>query len=819
MFVFLSFFGLCSCSVVDTVDSNSSNSSSFLPSSLHVHINGESVIENYVEATCDKDGGFDEVVYCNVCDKELSRQSFIIEATGHNYNQPVYSWSDDFSECVATTICINCLETIKEKATSSCLIVQEKSCYQDEIKQYSVSFTNQLFASQTIKVKTAEGTDHNEVFDKGVFPTCSTLGLTDGSHCSTCGKILVKQNIIPATDLHDYVCDDYRQSNILDNVYCKMCGQKVPYAKISSYKEPINNDSKFISIGFDDFRNSDFSLIIPLLDSYNAKATFNHISYWADPTSDDKYKVQTVINHGNQVGDHTFLHLNWLFDNPLMNGQDYNHLEGNQIPFPTNEQLRNDRGDGRNAFGLSLSESVYNQASYANLYNSWGNLTDSECQQIRNKFSLYSPSNELIDIFDELSNRYLGTNGHSYGSYSEEKGCYEGGIFTGATTSSNYEVWEKIIAISKIYYAVNYGIDVSVWSWPGTWGSYRFHFENNGLYYYDSDFKKLANYSTKFTSISRNGKDIEYSFNDCLRKYGYTSTHDTMYPSRTDGLNTPFMLQQLFFNESLSRNDSILFSTSRTIDYNAISNCYNEDFFTNCVTSEDMAEAMYNDGGQFYHALEAIRHDVANGVIHGEVIDSVDSFSERVFFDALLRFCYVNNIDLITRDEANDVAFNKKMIEGNLIHNKSFANSIETFIPNAENVPSNPDGYRGDCEVVVVDDTRFLKTNDNTTYIQYGVPSGFLDYSVFAKGNGTIDIYAVKNSDSVDLQLDQLLLLDSIVIENDDMSLVSDTIFVPHNTSVSENCYLDGYDDMIMALLFCYSGGLIIGDVSLSVAF
>ena len=47
------------------------------------------------------------------------------------------------------------------------------------------------------------GDSHTVVIDKAVEPTCKETGLTEGKHCSDCGMILVKQQVIPTTD-HDY---------------------------------------------------------------------------------------------------------------------------------------------------------------------------------------------------------------------------------------------------------------------------------------------------------------------------------------------------------------------------------------------------------------------------------------------------------------------------------------------------------------------------------------------------------------------------------------------------------------------------------------
>ncbi len=47
------------------------------------HIEALPVKENGVAATCETDGGYDDVVYCEVCCRELSRTSYTIPATGH----------------------------------------------------------------------------------------------------------------------------------------------------------------------------------------------------------------------------------------------------------------------------------------------------------------------------------------------------------------------------------------------------------------------------------------------------------------------------------------------------------------------------------------------------------------------------------------------------------------------------------------------------------------------------------------------------------------------------------------------------------------
>ncbi len=57
----------------------------------HTHTPGDPVEENRIEPTCTVAGSYDSVVYCTECEKEISRTSIVIPATGHNYVDGVCS--------------------------------------------------------------------------------------------------------------------------------------------------------------------------------------------------------------------------------------------------------------------------------------------------------------------------------------------------------------------------------------------------------------------------------------------------------------------------------------------------------------------------------------------------------------------------------------------------------------------------------------------------------------------------------------------------------------------------------------------------------
>ena len=54
-------------------------------------IGGEPVVENEKSVTCTENGSYDSVVYCTVCEEELSRESFTVTAEGHKYENGVCS--------------------------------------------------------------------------------------------------------------------------------------------------------------------------------------------------------------------------------------------------------------------------------------------------------------------------------------------------------------------------------------------------------------------------------------------------------------------------------------------------------------------------------------------------------------------------------------------------------------------------------------------------------------------------------------------------------------------------------------------------------
>ncbi|MCC8357638.1 MAG: hypothetical protein LJU34_07415, partial [Oscillospiraceae bacterium] len=71
--------------------------------------------ENEVAATCTEEGSYDSVVYCTVCEEELSRESVTVPATGHTWNEgEVTTAATATTDGEMTYTCTVCGETKTE---------------------------------------------------------------------------------------------------------------------------------------------------------------------------------------------------------------------------------------------------------------------------------------------------------------------------------------------------------------------------------------------------------------------------------------------------------------------------------------------------------------------------------------------------------------------------------------------------------------------------------------------------------------------------------------------------------------------------------
>lgn len=159
------------------------------------------------DATCEVDGTTTYTAeFENTVFKTQTKDIQDIDAIGHSYGEPTYTWSSDGKSCVAKRICNNNpshIDSENAKITSSVKI--EPDCTTKGTTTYTATFENEAFEGQTKDVVdiNALGHDYDSVV---VDPTCLSNGYTSHT-CSRCIDNYVS-NMVPATG-HDYGTPTY----------------------------------------------------------------------------------------------------------------------------------------------------------------------------------------------------------------------------------------------------------------------------------------------------------------------------------------------------------------------------------------------------------------------------------------------------------------------------------------------------------------------------------------------------------------------------------------------------------------------------------
>ena len=264
------------------------------------HKAGQAVEENRVEATCTQEGHYDEVIYCTVCNKEISRvvktiakkahtevideavestceqpgktegkhcsvcgkvlvAQEEISALGHEYGEATYTWNEDKTECTAERVCTRDAshkETETVKTTNS--VTKEATCEEVGERTYTATFTNEAFAEQTTteEIPATGHTAGQAVEENRVESTCTENGSYDEvTYCKVCGeKLLKEKKTIPALG-HDYekiVVQPTETEQGYTLHICKRCKDeyKDNYVPSIDKKDPIQikDDEKDITI-------------------------------------------------------------------------------------------------------------------------------------------------------------------------------------------------------------------------------------------------------------------------------------------------------------------------------------------------------------------------------------------------------------------------------------------------------------------------------------------------------------------------------------------------------------------------------------------
>ena len=105
----------------------------------------------------------------------------------------------------------------------SCFLVANSNLdYHYRNDTYDCQEFNGLYPMSLVDYSPEASCVHNTVVDEAVAPTCTESGLTEGSHCSICGMVFVRQETVDATG-HDWV-QSADSTEALTVYVCQNCG-------------------------------------------------------------------------------------------------------------------------------------------------------------------------------------------------------------------------------------------------------------------------------------------------------------------------------------------------------------------------------------------------------------------------------------------------------------------------------------------------------------------------------------------------------------------------------------------------------------------
>ena len=170
------------------------------------------VIDEAVAPTCTKTG-LTEGKHCSVCGTIFIEQEVIPmiahtevvdEAVAPSCSQTGLTEGKHCSVCGTVLVEQKVVPTIAHNYVGE--VTKQPTCEQEGVMTYTCTRCGGSYTEPIEMIA------HTEVIDESVAPTCTKTGLTEGKHCSVCGTVLVKQEVVPTIE-HNYV-----------GGICTMCG-------------------------------------------------------------------------------------------------------------------------------------------------------------------------------------------------------------------------------------------------------------------------------------------------------------------------------------------------------------------------------------------------------------------------------------------------------------------------------------------------------------------------------------------------------------------------------------------------------------------
>jgi len=626
---------------------------------------------------------------------------------------------------------------------------------------------------------------------------------------------------------------------------------------------------KYFAMAWADFFTEDFDIVLALLNKYDFTGSFY---FQAKPKSNDclnslyeRWKTSCINKSGSYQGDHGFLHYPFVYSNPAFDG----------VNNPSDYQLIGDRGDGTNAFNIPLDQTVSSTvgswaSSWLQLPESvcckkWSDLSGADCQLIRDNMSVFKVACDpmhhqlLLPALDSLSDLFCGTTGYSVkngnyfdripntpdGNWPSSQNRIQGGVFQGAATTQNHEIWERLQTIMKIMKQSDMMThDLKFWGTPGGFNKltcYQPQGIETFMRYYDTAYSTIADgvapFNSSITGITRSWRDV-------LRENGYLATMaagSTGFRIGAYNCSGRLECQRLYMkNKRLSRADNLCDGYQNALrcfdptlpvavqymimqDTNSLQRLYD---YTATAT-EYLPLNEYSIPVNFHKLCLALVRNTTWGLIPDGIGDSGTSTdsaaaSMSLVFEAVCKFLKQAGIRMISHEEALDICYHKSFPKSvNIWPNPSFLNTLREVFPDSQHCPEQPDGWNEGRVVVDTIDGELVKVLylENPSDVAkkfftrvYLVNFGVATVKFRAKGNGTFFLKNILNGDLLDdTKGDHYHTRLSIPISCTDWQVHSTPVevcdaplmtYLPPGDAVekSRQLYLEGTDDRICGL-------------------
>ena len=205
------------------------------------HAAGTVVVENEVAATCNTDGSYDNVIYCTVCDAELSRETITVKAKGHTAGTPVTE-NEKAATCGAdgsydtVVYCSICNAELSRETTT--VPATGAHVYVDVVESKDATCTEDGYVVKECTCGATETTvvsakGHSLENHDGKAATCTEIGWEAYQTCNNCDyttykEIAAKGHTAGTVVVENEVAATCGADGSYDTVvYCSVCNAEL----------------------------------------------------------------------------------------------------------------------------------------------------------------------------------------------------------------------------------------------------------------------------------------------------------------------------------------------------------------------------------------------------------------------------------------------------------------------------------------------------------------------------------------------------------------------------------------------------------------